>query len=408
MPCTLREKIIENATELFLQFGVNNVRVDEILNAVGCGKSAFYKEFSSKEDLLEVCLIGYNRRWISAIFNDPSGASTGDEVEYSENSLEKFRENAERSLEIFRANVESGNYKGSLVLSVLFQEKANERLREVALKSHQEVLSAISNGLKVTSMIAEERLAAMMLLLLQGTSVSILRGKTNAFDAAVMGQRILLSRSFADVPLSPTKESLQLLIDTTSEEQGKGLISPRERLSAAADKLFGCYGSSQVGLKDLLVKADVARATLYDHFGSKDALVKEFLDRRGKEKHQIFDWLIKQESIPLELRLQLLFKFLKEYYFRESSYGPIYLTELFQLRDDCEIRQIAESGMMEFRNKLQELISQDNLGSIERKFGDIAFQYLQGALVGVVLRQPSSFDLAASAVIGTMRTMKQA
>jgi AcrR family transcriptional regulator len=56
--------------------------------------------------------------------------------------------------------------------------------------------------------------------------------------------------------------------------------SARERLLAAADELFYSDGVQTVGIDRIVQKAGVAKASLYNLFGSKDQLVQAYLDAR--------------------------------------------------------------------------------------------------------------------------------
>jgi AcrR family transcriptional regulator len=53
---------------------------------------------------------------------------------------------------------------------------------------------------------------------------------------------------------------------------------PRERLLLAAERLLYAHGGS-VGVSALLAEANVARRSLYEHFGDKDGLVAAVLRR---------------------------------------------------------------------------------------------------------------------------------
>ena len=55
---------------------------------------------------------------------------------------------------------------------------------------------------------------------------------------------------------------------------------PRERLLKAADELFYAEGVNTVGIDRVIERADVARASLYSAFGSKDELIRVYLERR--------------------------------------------------------------------------------------------------------------------------------
>jgi AcrR family transcriptional regulator len=63
---------------------------------------------------------------------------------------------------------------------------------------------------------------------------------------------------------------------------GKTVTGPsaRERLIDAADELFYEEGVHTVGIDRVIERAGVAKASLYNAFGSKDALVRAYLDRR--------------------------------------------------------------------------------------------------------------------------------
>src|SRR4029077_3690507 len=56
--------------------------------------------------------------------------------------------------------------------------------------------------------------------------------------------------------------------------------SPRERLLKAADELFYAEGINSVGIDRVIERADVARASLYSTFGSKDELMRGYPEQR--------------------------------------------------------------------------------------------------------------------------------
>ena len=59
--------------------------------------------------------------------------------------------------------------------------------------------------------------------------------------------------------------------------------SARERLLAAANELFYREGVHTVGIDRVIEQAGVAKASLYNTFGSKDELVRAYLDGRYAE-----------------------------------------------------------------------------------------------------------------------------
>jgi AcrR family transcriptional regulator len=58
----------------------------------------------------------------------------------------------------------------------------------------------------------------------------------------------------------------------------------RDRLLAAADQLFYNEGVHSVGVDRILAQAGVAKATLYSAFGSKEELIRVYLQRRHERR----------------------------------------------------------------------------------------------------------------------------
>lgn len=68
---------------------------------------------------------------------------------------------------------------------------------------------------------------------------------------------------------------------TTSSPVAEPLSgTPRERLLAAANELFYAEGVHTVGIDRVIERAGVAKASLYSTYGSKDALVRAYLESR--------------------------------------------------------------------------------------------------------------------------------
>lgn len=64
--------------------------------------------------------------------------------------------------------------------------------------------------------------------------------------------------------------------------------SPRSRLLESATKLFTTEGIRVIGIDRILREADVAKASLYSLFGSKDALVIAYVEALDEKFRQ--DW----------------------------------------------------------------------------------------------------------------------
>jgi AcrR family transcriptional regulator len=73
--------------------------------------------------------------------------------------------------------------------------------------------------------------------------------------------------------------------------------SARERLLDAADELFYEEGIHIVGIDRVIEKAGVAKASLYSTFGSKDELVRAYLNRKYEQRRtRITEWLTRYST----------------------------------------------------------------------------------------------------------------
>src|SRR3954451_14957983 len=60
----------------------------------------------------------------------------------------------------------------------------------------------------------------------------------------------------------------------------------RERLLAAANELFYAEGVHTVGIDRVIEHAGVAKASLYSSFGSKDGLIRAYLEGRHQRRRE--------------------------------------------------------------------------------------------------------------------------
>jgi AcrR family transcriptional regulator len=82
-------------------------------------------------------------------------------------------------------------------------------------------------------------------------------------------------------------------------------VSARERLLAAADELFYENGINTVGIDRVIERAGVAKASLYDCFGSKDELVRSYLQARNEARRTRINERLSQYDTPEEKILSI-------------------------------------------------------------------------------------------------------
>ena len=77
-------------------------------------------------------------------------------------------------------------------------------------------------------------------------------------------------------------------------------LSARDRLLVAADELFYAEGVHVVGIDRIVERAGVAKASLYSIFGSKDELVRAYLENHFRRRQRRMADVLAAYSTPRE------------------------------------------------------------------------------------------------------------
>jgi predicted RNA-binding Zn ribbon-like protein len=77
----------------------------------------------------------------------------------------------------------------------------------------------------------------------------------------------------------------------------------RTRILDVADRLFYAQGIRAVGVEAIVAEADTAKTTLYGQFGSKDALVIAYLERRAAQERERFEQALAAHDGPAASRI---------------------------------------------------------------------------------------------------------
>ncbi|GAY08888.1 transcriptional regulator, tetr family [Pseudonocardia sp. N23] len=115
---------------------------------------------------------------------------------------------------------------------------------------------------------------------------------------------------------------------------------PAERLLDAAADLFDRDGIRAVGVDRLVAEADVARASLYQNFGSKDALVLAWLTRRDELDRAAYDRALRAATrdagSPADpaTRIRTFFDLAAASMRRRHFRGCLYVNALTEFPDD--------------------------------------------------------------------------
>ena len=77
-------------------------------------------------------------------------------------------------------------------------------------------------------------------------------------------------------------------------------LSARDRLLAAADELFYAEGVHVVGVDRIVERAGVTKASLYNTFGSKDELVRAYLENHFRRRQNRIARILAAHTTPRE------------------------------------------------------------------------------------------------------------
>ena len=84
------------------------------------------------------------------------------------------------------------------------------------------------------------------------------------------------------------------------EKDAPQRVSARDRLLAAADELFYAEGVHVVGVDRIVERAGVTKASLYNTFGSKDELVRAYLEAHFRRRQARIAHILESHSSPRE------------------------------------------------------------------------------------------------------------
>jgi AcrR family transcriptional regulator len=159
---------------------------------------------------------------------------------------------------------------------------------------------------------------------------------------------------------------------------------PGERLLDAAAELFDREGIRAVGIDRLIADAGVARASLYQHFGSKDSLVEAYLRRVDTTDRDRFAAATAALAEQPRERIRTVFTLAEASARRRRYRGCLYVNALTEFpRHTSGVRDVVEAHREWLLDELTVALRQ--AGVPESAAGELAasIQLLyDGALVG--------------------------
>ncbi|MCA9237015.1 MAG: TetR/AcrR family transcriptional regulator [Planctomycetales bacterium] len=162
MKAPTRQKLVEAAVRRFYRDGFRSVGIDQVLADVGISKTAFYKHFQSKDDLMLAALEMQNV-WLQDTFRTmirERGGST---------AIGRLR----AALDVVDLIIESDDFQGCIFVNAAMEFPLPHEPAHVAASENKQAIENILHDLAVDAGANDPRaLAQELCLIMEGTYVT--------------------------------------------------------------------------------------------------------------------------------------------------------------------------------------------------------------------------------------------
>lgn len=159
----------------------------------------------------------------------------------------------------------------------------------------------------------------------------------------------------------------------------------KARLRRAALRLFSERGIEDTPVKDIVKAARTTQPMLYYYYGSKDNLCLELFKEISRE---ILDGAsrIMKRNAPLNLKLEALFGFYREYFGRNSGIARFILHSTLSIRHGKTIRAAGDKAHAANQELLTRMIEEHTAaGEINQDQGKAAIELVNAVILHFIL-----------------------
>jgi AcrR family transcriptional regulator len=174
--------------------------------------------------------------------------------------------------------------------------------------------------------------------------------------------------------------------------------SARERLLAAANELFYDEGIQTVGIDRIIEHAGVAKASLYNTFGSKDELIRAYLESRHAGTADRITRALDRYDTPRE-RLLGVFQAQGELFATPGFHGCAFVSASAEARPGSTVEQAADDHRAWVRTLLTDLAEQTGATDPEALARQLHLLYDGAGLSARMDRDPSAALTAREAAM---------
>ena len=162
MKTPTRQRLIDAAVRRFYRDGFRNVGIDQILSDVGISKTAFYKHFESKEDLMLAALEDHNRLMLETfqgMARERGGLTPLGQLHVL--------------LDVVEHLVESDDFQGCIFVNVAMEFPLAHEPAHIAAAKNKQAIEDMVYSLAVEAGAVEPRsLAKELCLIMEGAYVT--------------------------------------------------------------------------------------------------------------------------------------------------------------------------------------------------------------------------------------------
>ncbi|KZD25658.1 TetR/AcrR family transcriptional regulator [Tardiphaga robiniae] len=193
---TPRERLMDAATRLFCKNGINATGIDAIVSEAGTAKTTLYKNFKSKDDLVDAVLKAESEAWRGWFIAAVERAKTP-------------REKLDSIFPALKSWFAEETYYGCVFINAVGEHSKDEtRLRDITIRHKSFVLKHISGLAEAAGAKKPDFLAHQIGLLMDGAIVAamVTRDPTVA-DAAGMAANALLDEACGPPKIRRTRRA---------------------------------------------------------------------------------------------------------------------------------------------------------------------------------------------------------
>ena len=174
----------------------------------------------------------------------------------------------------------------------------------------------------------------------------------------------------------------------------------RDRLLGAANELFYAEGVHTVGIDRVIEHAGVAKATLYSAFGSKDELIRAYLQARHAARRERITRKLARYDTPRD-RLLGIFDVLGESIAESGFRGCPFVNASAESRPGGAVEEVSDESRAWMRSLLADLAQAAGAADPERLARQLGMLY-DGATVSARMDRDPGAAAAARAIAVTL------